>query len=73
MGAIGDIIASVLKLIVDWPQRKAAAARKNYAIWRNEVKSKQEERARRAALLDSVDDLTVCDNPATPAKLPEGH
>ena len=57
MGWLGDLFASVAKIIADWPARKAEAARKSYDNWRAGVELRKEIRARRAA--QSLDDSSV--------------
>ncbi len=49
-----EILQLLLKLFVEWPQRQANSAKKSYAQWRNGYDKAKEDRARRAALIESA-------------------
>ena len=58
---IAEIIKLILTIIVQWPERKATAEKeklkkaiKNWAEYRKDYEKDKADRARRAALLESV-------------------
>lgn len=48
-----EILQLLLKLFIEWPQRRAQSAKKSYAEWRNGYAKAKEDRANRAALADA--------------------
>lgn len=56
--AILEILGGLIKIIADWPKRKADAAAKSYANWRAQIDLKKERRKLTVGeLIKSTDSL----------------